>query len=167
MGRTVNEIIWQSVVVGGAMLGVAGCPLGGGGGGRVCRPARAEEMPRSPMWDVQPATTPLAEQPVPEEEAEAEGGMPIADLEYAVMLTSEPSGAQVFVNDTLFGVTPLMVQLQGGEVAVRVELEGYATAPHTMPIDQHLVAHVQLVTVEEASRPTEVCEHRGRGFVVA
>ncbi len=162
MGRTVNEIIWRSVVVGGAMLGVAGCPFGGGGGGQVCRPARAEEMPRSPMWDVQPATTPLAEQPIPED-----GEMPTEDVSYAVMVVSEPSGARVFMNDTLVGETPLRVDVPGGEVALRVELEGYATAPHTMPVDQDLEAHVQLVTVEEANRPTEVCEHRGRGFVVA
>jgi len=123
----------------------------GGGGGTVCRPVSAEEMPRSPTWELLPAESPS--EPIPDA--------------FAVMVMSEPSGARVFLDDRALGETPLRVALPAGPVSLRAELDGYAVATHSFDLDQDLDARVTMVTEEEASRPAEICEHRGRGFVVA
>ncbi len=140
-------MIWQTVVFSGAMLG-AGCP--GGGGGTYCRPARPEEMPAARQWDVMPVETPG--------EASAEG--------FLVSVDSQPSGATVFMNGEEVGRTPVHLTVPAGDLHLRVESEGYAVAEQTFPVDQDLDARVTMITPEEAA-DDEVCEHRGRGFVLA
>jgi hypothetical protein len=145
-----TSVIWRTVVYAGAMLATnPGCPSGGTR--TVCHPASAEEMPRSPQWDLRPAETPS--------ESSAEG--------FTVMVESEPPGAQIFVGDELVGVAPVQFQVAIDTVNVRAELEGYASAPTRITPTQDLDARVTMVTEEEANRPAEVCEHVGRGFVLS
>lgn len=151
MSRTPTSIIWNTVVYAGAMLAVPGC-FGGGGSRVVCRPATAEEMPRSPSWEVMPASAP----PTGE-----------VDTVFTVTIVSEPPGANVYIDQELVGQTPMQLEREEGPVNLRLELEGYASAPHTQQVDQFLDAKVTMVTEEEANRPTEVCNHVGRGFVLA
>ena len=51
---------------------------------------------------------------------------PLPAFRGALIVTSSPAGAQVYVNGAMSGVTPLRLEdVRAGSVAVRVELEGY------------------------------------------
>jgi hypothetical protein len=44
-----------------------------------------------------------------------------------VMVSSEPSGAEIYVDDNFMGNTPSLVQLEAGSHAVRIEAKGHET----------------------------------------
>jgi hypothetical protein len=51
-----------------------------------------------------------------------------------VMVSSEPGGAEIYVDEVFMGNTPSMVQLSAGSYAVRVELKGHKTWSRTISL---------------------------------
>ncbi len=55
-------------------------------------------------------------------------------LEGQISIGSEPNGAQVWLNDTELGVTPLTLPKTGGEYPIKLLLDGYAPLSDTLAV---------------------------------
>lgn len=89
----------------------------------------------------------LATDPTPEKRAAAETA--VRRLKPEVLVTSEPPGAQVYVDEgaEAVGVTPLRTPLASGAHLLRVTLEGFSTAQSSMLVEpgRPTTAHFKLV----------------------
>jgi hypothetical protein len=82
------------------------------------RPARSLDFELRPTSVTSPATTPAANSPG------------------SLIVTSRPSGAQVFVDDSLIGTTPFLLSSVGAGVKhLRIELSGYKTWTASVQIE--------------------------------
>ncbi len=152
-GRSATSIIWNTVVVAGAMLAVPGC-LGGGGTRTVCDPPD--------QVAAEPATAPTPDEVVSTGEPAA------GDTQITVMVMSSPSGAAVHVDDRLVGVTPVAIPLPSGdrEVTIGLALEGYTAEQRLVRADRDQEIAVTLGEAV-ASRPRCHEVPTGRGFVLS
>jgi hypothetical protein len=84
----------------------------------------------------------------------APAGLLSQGSEGAVKVTSEPSGAQVWIDDVHRGSTPLLVELPTGRHALRVEQAGYRPVIRYIQLaaDRLAKQHVQL-EADPGSRP--------------
>lgn len=51
-----------------------------------------------------------------------------------VMMSSEPPGADIYVDNNFMGNTPSLVQLEAGAYAVRIEAKGHKTWSRTISL---------------------------------
>jgi hypothetical protein len=76
-----------------------------------------------------------------------------------LQVTSEPSGAEVFLDGQRVGRTPLVEMFRvGADVAVEARLQGYTTEKRTVSIQRDTVMHLQLrpLPVKPTAPPVEV-----------
>ena len=101
---------------------------------RVDSSTSAAKSPSEPEPAEEPAVQPSVKRTIQTErsgqstdvrhEAEVQNG-PAHDAK--VMISSEPSGAEIYVDDAFMGNTPSLVQLTAGSHAIRIEAKGYKT----------------------------------------
>ncbi len=63
-------------------------------------------------------------------------------------VSSSPSGARVYVDDRLRGITPLTTSTTGGDRGIRVEKEGYQTWEETITVDPPLPERLDVILDE-------------------
>ncbi len=81
---------------------------------------------------------------------------PTPAVQYGTLsVTSDPSGAQVFVDSEFVGTTPLSYSALGGEHRVRVELAGYSTFETSLNVVAGETRGVQTTLQAEQPEPVQ------------
>ncbi len=94
--------------------------------------AQAVEVP---AWDHMVVLKPIGTPATTVAAAAPEATAPVSTAPGSVSLTSEPTGALVYVNDALKGNTPFTFQGAAGPVRIKFELDGFATLEKTITLE--------------------------------
>lgn len=140
-----------AAVLVGLGLGLGGLVLGRAD--RLRSPVGPEPSVASSAAEVPPAPRP-SQTPAPQPVAVE---LPPAPREVAILISSEPAGAQVYLGELLLGTTPLARSLavlegEGGPRAFRLALAGHAGAEVVLDLDQGTAAgHTRLAPLRSSS----------------
>lgn len=125
------------------------------------RPGGADGAPPASPSPVVEAEVPADEPPAPP--------LPPPPREVAILISSEPAGAEVYLGELLLGTTPLARSLavlegEGGPQVFRLALPGHAGAQVTLDLDQDTAAgHARLAATRSSlAEGTAAAEGAGR-----